>query len=101
MVTHTLAPPPPCDIAHGTNAIEFPLAVFGNRIIRIVQLLTRFVLVCASTVLFVFSHHCQSGGGSNLREILCVNEDCAIYWDRKKTWRGVQQSHQLLLQLDW
>lgn len=53
--------------------------------------------LCGSCV----SHRCQSGGGSMLREIMCVNEDCAIYWDRKKTWRGVQESHKLLMQLEW
>jgi hypothetical protein len=46
------------------------------------------------------SHRCQ-GEGLHLQEILCVNQDCKVFWSRRKTWRGVNESHELLKQLDW
>jgi len=46
-------------------------------------------------------HHCQCGGGAATREILCVNEDCKIYWSRMKTWRSVEEAQEFLRQLDW
>jgi hypothetical protein len=46
-------------------------------------------------------HACHCGGGAGNREILCVNEDCKIYWSRRKTWRSVEEAHNFLLQLDW